>query len=379
VNETDSREIERYYQQLSTLIRLHGAEHMGRQYVVVRLARMEVTGPLDYSDLQRILGRVSDHRTWYESWSREAVEAEEIAENYATEGRLLSAAEMYHRASTCYHWGAYLAKLGSEQRAEGRLHRVRCYREAVQLWQEPIEQFAVPFQTTELPGYLHLAAGQQPAPCVIMINGADSVKEEYHNWARHFVRRGLTVLTIDGPGQGEMQGRLPMRPEAWHEPMGAAIDALEASGRVDPQRIGVWGSSMGGFLALQAAAFEPRIRAAVSSGGFYDFRDYPFWPITTQLNVMEDLLVDSLSEARDYMASRCTLEGALAQIRDPYLVIHGARDELVSVREAEQMAEGPAGELVIFEDGFHTCTNHNAALVPLMCDWMATKLLLVDP
>ena len=39
-----------------------------------------------------------------------------------------------------------------------------------------------------------------------MVNGADSVKEEYHNWARQFVRRGLAVLTIDGPGQGEMVG-----------------------------------------------------------------------------------------------------------------------------------------------------------------------------
>jgi hypothetical protein len=29
---------------------------------------------------------------------------------------------------------------------------------------------------------------------------------------------------------------------------------------------------------------------------------------------------------------------------------------------------------VNFEDGFHTCTNYNATLVPLMCDWMAQKL-----
>jgi hypothetical protein len=39
------------------------------------------------------------------------------------------------------------------------------------------------------------------------------------------------------------------------------------------------------------------------------------------------------------------------------------------------MAAGPRGEFVNFEDGFHTCTNHNATLVPLMCDWMAGKLL----
>ena len=374
MNDGDLREIERYYQNLSTLIRLHGAEHMGRQYVVVRLARMEVTGPLDYSDLQRILGRVVDLRSWYDSWRRDASEAEDLAHRFVDEGRSLSAADMYHRASACYHWGAYLAKIGSEQKAEGRAHRVRCYREAARLWEEPVDPFAIPYQGVEVPGYLHLAAGHEPTPCVIMVNGADSVKEEYHNWARQFVRRGMSVLTMDGPGQGEMLGRLPMRPEAWEEPIGAAIDALEASGRVDVERIGIWGSSMGGFLVLRAAAFEPRIRAAISSGGFYDFRDYRFWAVTTQLNVMEDLMVDSLSEARTYIEERCTLEGVAEKIQVPYMVIHGARDELVSVQEARRMAEGPKGEFVNFEDGFHTCTNYNATLVPLMCDWMAQKL-----
>jgi dienelactone hydrolase len=377
VIEADRQEIERYYQTLSNWIRLHGAEHLGSRYVVVRLARMEVTGPLDYSDLQRILARVADFRTWYPAWHDEAILAEETAGRFAAESRTVSAADQFHRASACHHWGQYLARVGSEQKAEGRAGRVRCYRRAVELFDADIEPFLVPFAGHGLPGYLHLpatSAGDPLPGCVVMVNGADSVKEEYHNWARQFVRRGLAVLTLDGPGQGELVGVLPMRPEAWEEPMGAAIDALAASGRVDPDRIGIWGSSMGGFLALRAAAFEPRIGAAVSSGGFYDFRDYRFWPVSTQLNVMEDLMVPSLSEARAYVEERCSLAGVAEKIACPYLVIHGARDELVGVEEGRQMAEGPFGEFVNFEDGFHTCTNHNARLVSLMCDWMAERL-----
>jgi dienelactone hydrolase len=375
MDDTELQEIERFYQNLSTLIRLHGARHMGQRYVVVRLARMEVTGPLDSSDLDRILERVVDLRTWYPSFRLEAEEAEGLAQRFADEGRSLSAADQYHRASACYHWGAYLARFGSQDKAEGRLLRVRCYGNAVSLWGDRIMPMAIAYRDTEMPGYLHLAEGETPRPVVIMVNGADSVKEEYHNWARQFVRRGLSVLTMDGPGQGEMLGRLPMRPEAWEEPMGAAIDALEASGRVDADHVGIWGSSMGGFLALRAAAFEPRIQAAISSGGFFDFRDYRYWALPTQLNVLEDIGVDSLAEARAYIDQRCSLEGVVEEIRAPYLVIHGARDELVSVEEGRQMAGGPDGEFVNFEDGFHTCTNRNATLVPLMCDWMAAKLV----
>ena len=335
MNENDLHEIERYYQTLSTLIRLHGAEHMGRQYVVVRLARMEVTGPLDYSDLQRILGRVPDLRSWWGSWSREARDAEALARRLAGKGDSVSAGDLFHRASACYHWGAYLSRFDSEERAEGKSHRVRCYREAVDLWSERIEPFAVPYRDTMLPGYLHLARGDEPAPCVIMVNGADSVKEEYHNWARQFVRRGLSVLTDGRAGPGrDARGVCPCGPRRGRSPWVRPIDALAASGRVDADRIGIWGSSMGGFLVLRAAAFEPRLRAAISSGGFYDFRDFRFWAVTTQLNVMEDLGVDSLSEARRYIEERCTLEGVVDRISVPYLVIHGARDELVSVPEA---------------------------------------------
>ena len=372
MNDADRLEVERYYQNLSTLIRLHGAEHLGRTYVVIRLARMEVTGPLDSSDLHRILGGVADHRTWYPTWRAEAQRAEIDAERAAAEGRRVSAGNLFHRASACYHWGQYLARLGSDEKAEGRLGRVRCYRRAVELMDAGIEPVSIPFEGTQLPGYLHRAG--DGGACVVMVNGADSVKEEYHNWARQFVRRGLSVLTMDGPGQGEMAGVLPMRPDAWEEPMGAVLDVLAATGTVDPDRIGIWGSSLGGFLALRAAAFEPRVRAAISSGGFYDFRDYRFWPVSTQLNVLEDLMLDSLSDVRDYLAERCSLEGLTGRIGCPYLVIHGARDELVSVEEATRMAEGPRGELVVFEDGFHTCTNRNAELVPLMCDWMAKAL-----
>jgi dienelactone hydrolase len=374
VNEAERQEVERYYQTLSTLIRLHGAEHLGRTYVVVRLARMEVTGPLDYSDLQRILGGVVDHRTWYPAWRAEAQAAEAEAERLVAEGRTVSAGDLFHRASACYHWGQYLARLGSDQKAEGRAGRVRCYRAAVELMDAEIEPVTIPYADAELPGYLHHAPGGNGSACVVMVNGADSVKEEYHNWARQFVRRGLSVLTMDGPGQGEMVGVLPMRPDEWEQPMSATIDMLAGSGNVDPDRIGVWGSSLGGYLVLRAAAFEPRFRAAISAGGFYDFRDYRYWPVSTQLNVMEDLMLPSLSDVRAYLAERCSLEGLTERIGCPYLVIHGARDELVSVEEARQMAESSRGELVVFEDGFHTCTNYNATLVPLMCDWMAEKL-----
>jgi 2,6-dihydroxypseudooxynicotine hydrolase len=379
VDEASRREIEAYYQYVSTQIRLLGAEEMGRRYVGVRLARIDVNSPLDYSDLHRILGRVTDLRTWYPAWRDEAIAAERVGDRYAAEGATVSAGSLFLRAALCFHWGQlYLTKLGSPERAEGRAERARLYGKAVPHLKREIVPRRIPYEGTELAAYLHLPTrkGEDDLPpCVIMVDGADSVKEEYHNWAGSFADRGIAALTFDGPGQGEMVGTLPMRPERWEEPVGAVIDHLEELGSVDAEKIGIWGSSLGGFLAARAAAFEPRLKAAISLGGFRDRRDFRVAPLQNQIGVMEDLLLHSLEETRDYVAANITLEGVCERIDCPFLVIHGARDELVTVEEATQMAEeAPRGELVNFENGVHTCTNLNWELVPLMCDWMARTL-----
>ena len=197
-------------------------------------------------------------------------------------------------------------------------------------------------------------------------------KEEYDNWARQFVRRGIAALTIDGPGQGAMVGILPMRPEAWERPMGAIIDALTACGKVDARRIGIWGSSLGGFLVLRAAAYEPRLQAAISLGGFYEV-SMAAAPRGGQRMAIQRLGGPAPEARRGGVEEKFTLDHAVERIEAAYLVIHGGRDDLLTVEEGQQMATGPRGEFVNFADGFHTCTNYNATLVPLMCDWMATR------
>lgn len=372
----EQAEIERYYSNLSNQFRLFGAEELGRRYVVVRLARYAVNAHVDYTDLQRILSAIWDHRSWFSAWKRAAMEAEELAQREEAHGLLISAGDQLLRASMFYHFGQLLARLGSDEKEEGRRKRVELYRRALPYLDRPVERLEIPYARGNLPGYLHFSAGAKQPGCVIMIDGADSVKEEYHTWAGQYVRRGLAVVTFDGPGQGESLGQLKMEPNRYGLTVSAVIDFLERDGRVDTSRIAVWGSSMGGYLAGVAAAQEPRLKAAVSLGGFYDFRDYSYtWALGTQINVMENLGLSSLAQARQYVREHLNLAKSAGRIQCPFLVIHGALDDLVSTDEASRMAaEIPKGELVVFEDGFHTCTNVNYRLVPLMTSWVIEKL-----
>ena len=372
----EQAEIERYYGNLNTQFRLFGAEELGRRYVVVRLARYACNAHLDYSDLQRLLAPISSFPSWYPAWRKAALEWEELARQEEARGRRLSAGDHLLRASMAYHFGQLLARLGTDEKREGRAKRVELYRRALPFLDRDVQPVQIPFQGGGLPGYLHLPHGVPRPPCLIMIDGADSVKEEYHNWAGQYARRGLAVVTFDGPGQGETLGRLTMDPNRYGTAVSAIVDFLEQDGRVDASRAAAWGSSMGGYLVGVAAAQEPRLKAAVSLGGFYDFRDYGYtWPLGTQINVQEDLGLSTLAEARQYVREHLNLGKFAPEIRCPFLVIHGALDELVTTEEAALMAKAaPRGEFVVFEDGFHTCTNVNSRLVPLMTGWVLDRL-----
>ena len=50
----------------------------------------------------------------------------------------------------------------------------------------------------------------------------------------------------------------------------AVIDYLEKSSHVDANRLGVFGPSMGGYLAPRSAACDTRIKACTFAGGMYD-------------------------------------------------------------------------------------------------------------
>ena len=98
-------------------------------------------------------------------------------------------------------------------------------------------------------------------------------------------RRGYVVLIPDYPTFGEHQYDFKANPEYVSVTMKAiwdnirCIDLLQSLPYVDGNRIGVIGHSLGGHNAMFTAAFEPRLKAIVSSCGFTRFHkdDVPSW------------------------------------------------------------------------------------------------------
>jgi dienelactone hydrolase len=95
------------------------------------------------------------------------------------------------------------------------------------------------------------------------------------------VQAGYAVLAFDQAGFGSRMGETaPFYDQHPHwsmmgrmvEDARGAVDALAADGMIDPERISIYGYTIGGTVGLYAAALDPRIKAVVSISGFTPMR-----------------------------------------------------------------------------------------------------------
>src|SRR4029077_9777648 len=159
---------------------------------------------------------------------------------------------------------------------------VACFRRGAATLSPPAEPVRIPYQNTTLAAYLRVPPSQTKTPVVIMMPGLDSVKEELQATAEYMLARGLAVIAIDGPGHGESATGMPIEP-AYERVATAVADYLEGRDDIDPARIGGFGVSLGGYYAARAAAYDPRIKPAVSRAGPYQWSlDWDILPPQTR-------------------------------------------------------------------------------------------------
>jgi hypothetical protein len=131
----------------------------------------------------------------------------------------------------------------------------------------------VAFYSDELKiaGHLYVPEGWEtgaPArPGILTLAGYTGMKDVYGmDVPRRLWKEGYFVLAIDNRGFGASEGI-----RGRHRPLEQAQDAfdaltfLETVEGVDPDRLGVYGTSFGGANAIWVAAFDERVKCVVTS------------------------------------------------------------------------------------------------------------------
>jgi len=293
-----------------------------------------------------------------------------LAQAEADQGHNRSASQLYRLASIYFHYAQVRLPL-DKLREEYRRRSVCAFHRSIGQVSF-VERVEIPYGDSSLPGYFWPQQGE--APLVILVGGLDSAKEvELLSFAQTFSQRGLQCLLFDGPGQGEMLGRLALNFK-FEEVLDPVVDF--AMRRCQAKTLGVFGVSLGGYLAARAAAANPTIAACVSLGGFFDTS-----PLQRLSSIGLNLLRASLRLPQHaHLPSTLetvSVEEAAPVFDRPLLVVHGTEDHLVDeahISLFEKWTTHGASELKRVQGAEHVCTDRFNECLPLIGDWTAEQL-----
>jgi len=352
---------------------------------------------------------------WYLQWIAAAERVAGYADESARAGHTISASDAYLRASS-YYRAAYLPLYGAPvdpRLAEAFDKEADTFQKAAALMTSPVEPVEIPYEGTTLPGYFcRVDDSGRPRPTLIVTNGYDSTIYEFYLDFAAVLPRGYNLLLYDGPGQGRVlikQG-LVMRPD-WENVVKPVVDYALTRPEVDPERIAIMGSSLGGYLAPRAASSEHRLAACIADPGLWSIleglkgrlsalpKDVLEKLPTDDPEVLEPIVehiqetptlrwavdqrgfwvhgVDSLSEylkvAEDY-----SLEEVVSQIRCPTLLTWAESDPLAWDAERIYDRLTSQKELVRFYDaegaGDHTEAKNRPLVHQRAFDWLDETL-----
>ena len=234
-------------------------------------------GSAEFGELARAVDQVNQagasYQTYYDTFRALAQRTAAQAEQGLAAGRRASARSGYLRAASYYDLCLYfiLATTDRAQEASAYAAMQRCWQRASQLSDPPFEPVKIPYRGSWMPGYLLRPDTRAVRrPTVILNNGEDA--QNVRMWAfggAAALERGYNALIFEGPGQGSMlfERQIPFRPD-WENVITPVVDYLRSRPEVDPARIVLNGSSLGGELVVRAAAFEHRLAAVVADPGF---------------------------------------------------------------------------------------------------------------
>jgi dipeptidyl aminopeptidase/acylaminoacyl peptidase len=182
--------------------------------------------------------------------------------------------------------------------------------------------------------------------------------EYYHNayaMNQYLASKGYTVLSVNYR-LGIMYGRAFRQPpkSVWrgaseYQDVVAGAKFLQTLDNVDPQRIGLWGGSYGGFLTAMGLARNSDIfKAGVDFHGVHDWAVFlPMW--VGEVDGKNADVAPDLKEARE-LAFKSSPVASIANWRSPVLFVHGDDDRNVPFQQTTDLVEKLRAQNVAFEE-----------------------------
>jgi fermentation-respiration switch protein FrsA (DUF1100 family) len=175
----------------------------------------------------------------------------------------------------------------------------------------------------------------ESAPAMIFFHGNGELIDFWPHTFTDVQRLGISVLLVEYPGYGRSEGKPTEKTIS--EVVLAAYDALVQRADVDPQRVVVYGRSLGGGAAGVLLG-QRSVAAVILQSTFTNTARFARQFLLPGFLVMDKF--DTLSAVEQYPGL--------------VLIFHSERDDLIPFTHAQQLAEAAANGRLITMDCAHS-------------------------
>jgi fermentation-respiration switch protein FrsA (DUF1100 family) len=211
---------------------------------------------------------------------------------------------------------------------------------------------------------------EPPWPGMVIVHGAGSRKENHGDFGRASAAAGWAALAYDQRGHGASEDE--MTPEALAD-LGRMTRFLAGIDGVDPSRVCARGSSLGGFVAIHAAATAEVVGGVIAicpAGEEHLLRGVRSGTLRMRAGTEARAALEAWLAEHDLRAA-VELMGA-----KPLLLVHARGDEQIPSEWSEELY-GHAAEprkLIVLPGGHHRSVQHDAELQGVALRWMERSL-----
>jgi len=212
---------------------------------------------------------------------------------------------------------------------------------------------------------------EPPFPLIIKLHGFPGDADKILKNEIDLIKNGFAVMSFDFRGHRESGGAFSFKGEI--DDVISALDFVDGLKNIDKTRIGLFGESMGGGVAICACArdFRPKAlccRAPVFDTEYLFIKKFKEWlkPAITMMQTdpyfkfelkgleRESIFKDLKDEARDNNPLN-----EISKIKIPICIIAGTKDELLSISKIKTLFEkaNEPKEFIEIKDGDHNLSS----------------------
>lgn len=239
--------------------------------------------------------------------------------------------------------------------------------------------FTILVDNDKIAGTLHEPADGKGDKCIVMCHGllASRMSQKAVLLSTHLEAAGYHSLRFDFRGCGESSGLFgDSIPSRRMTDLLSVLDHVEND--LGIRKIGLFGSSLGGYLSLLKPGDDPRVKVIVSVSSPYSMAEL----LEDDYRRTGTCVIDGYTIGMNFLADSrkwdLKMDEALSRIKCPVLFVHGSADPLVPPLHARKLYGNVSSEkrleTIRGADHSYSREEHLMRLVNMSEEWLKRHL-----